>query len=96
MNYPLTADTANTANTANGDFVVGQFYKCTFANPKAKKGENGQPRFTEGMVYMCIANSSSCSETNDNPPTFLVDNGYRAVSCGSDAKLKSTFVLHSA
>lgn len=93
MNYPLTS---TPANTANGDFVAGQFYKCTFANPKAKKGENDQPRFTKDMVYMCIANASSVSETDDNPPTFLVDNNFRAVNVGSDAKIKSTFVPHTA
>lgn len=88
--YPFAASAP--ATIANGDFVPGNLYKCTFANPKAKKGLDGKPRFTEGMVYMCEANSTSTSETVDRPPSFLVDNNFRSVNCGSDAKMKSTFV----
>ena len=96
MNYPIKPDTKTNATVANGDFTPGKFYMCTFANPKAKKGLDGKPRFTEGMVYMCTANSTAKAESRDVPPLFLVDNNFRNVNCGSDAKLKSTFVEYSA
>lgn len=91
--YPLTVTAAaKPAVIVNGDFVPGQLYRCVSVNPKAKKGENGQPRFTEGAVYMCIANATSITETRDIPPTYLVDNNFRAVNCGKDAKLKTAFI----
>lgn len=86
---------AGAANVDNGAFVAGKMYACTFANPKAKKGEDGKPRFTVGMAYMCVANGTSTGETGDRPPLFLVDNNHRGVNCGSDAKLKSRFRLAS-
>lgn len=90
--YPFTVIKQTPVAVAKGAFVPGNLYRCTWANPNAKKGENGQPRFTEGHVYMCIANATSTKESCDTPPVFLVDNGFRAVNVGSDAKIKSTFV----
>lgn len=92
MMYPIVPTTTNApTNTPNGGFVPGQFYICTSVNAKAKPGSNGQPRFTKGSVYMCIKNATSTSETDDTPPTFLVDNGFASVNCGRDAKMKTTF-----
>ena len=90
--YPLNITAPVVSNVKNGEFVPGNLYRCTWANTKAKKGENGQPRFTEGMTYMCIANASSTGETSGRPPTFLIDNNFRAVNVGDDAKMKTTFV----
>lgn len=90
--YPLTIAAPQAQTIKNGDFKPGHLYRCTWANPKAKKGSDGQPRFTEGMTYMCIKNDTSVLETNGRPPTFLVDNGFAAVSVNGDAKIKSTFV----
>lgn len=90
--YPLNITAPKVLNITPGQFLPGHLYRCTWANPKAKKGENGQPRFTEGMTYMCIANASSTTETKDRPPVFLIDNNFRAVNVGTDAKIKSTFV----
>lgn len=92
MQYPMIAQVAAPSTVANGSFVPGNMYRCVTPNAKAKKGENGLPRFTADAVYMCIANATSTSETSDTPPTFLVDNNFRAVNCGRDAKLKTTFV----
>ena len=90
--YPLNIAAPQAQTIKNGDFKPGHLYRCTWANPKAKKGENGQPRFTEGMTYMCIANATSTGETNGRPPTFLIDGNFRAVNVGADAKMKTTFV----
>ena len=90
--YPLNVTAPKISNIALGDFKPGHLYRCTWANPKAKKGEDGKPRFTEGMTYMCVANASSTSETSGRPPVFLIDNGFRCVNVGRDAKMKSTFV----
>ena len=90
--YPLNIAAPTVSTIQNGGFVPGHLYRCKWANPKAKKGENGQPRFTEGMVYMCIANATSTTETSARPPVFLIDNNFRAVNVGADAKIKTTFV----
>lgn len=90
--YPFTPQSTTPSTIANGDFVAGNLYRCVHANPNAKKGENGESRFTQGCVYMAVANATSTSETDDRPPMFLVDNNFRAVNCGRDAKLKSQFV----
>lgn len=95
MKYPFTKDQTTSATVNNGDFTHGKFYECTYANPKAKANSDGSKRFTQGMVYMCVANDSAHAETDDVPPTFLIDNTGRIVNCGSDAKLKSQFVLRS-
>lgn len=90
--YPLTATTVAPATVAAGEFKPGMMYRCVTPNPKAKKGENGQPRFTAGMVYMCVANATA-GDSRDVPPVFLVDNGFRCVNVGRDSKMKTTFVL---
>lgn len=95
MKYPFNKKESVSATIYNGAFTHGKFYECVFANPKSKKNSDGSARFTKGMVYMCVANDTAGAETNDIPPTFLVDNTGRIVNCGSDSKLKSQFILHS-
>lgn len=75
-----------------GQFVLGKKYQCVWANPKAKPGSNGQPRFTVGVDYMTVKNASSVTETSGRPPVFLVDNGFACVSVNADAKIKSLFI----
>jgi len=84
---------ALTKPVANGDFVPGQMYRCSVPNPKAKKGLDGKARFTKDVVYLAIANSTSESESNDRPPVFLIDNNFRSVHVGTNAKIKTKFVL---
>lgn len=95
-------------STHLGAFVPCKMYKCTYANPKAKKvkkitGRNrygqaqfgfSEPRFTVGQMYPCVCNDSA-GDSRDVPPCYLIDNTGRLVNCGSDAKLKSKFELVS-
>ena len=77
----------------NGSFVPGQMYTCIRPNAKAKKGLDGKPRFTADATYLCIANSTSEGESKDRPPVFLIDNNFRSVHVGTNAKIKTTFRL---
>lgn len=75
-----------------GQFVLGKKYQCVWANPKAKPGSDGKPRFTVGANYKTVKNASSVTETSGRPPVFLVDNGDCCVNVGADAKIKSLFI----
>jgi hypothetical protein len=91
--YPFTADVTAPATVALGNFIPGKLYRCTSVNTKAKAGHDGQPRFTVGAAYLCVGNATANAESRDVPPVFLIDNGFRCVNVGTDAKMKSTFVL---
>jgi hypothetical protein len=91
--YPLTHIAAPApAPVAVGSFVPGHMYRCVTPNPKAKVGENGLARFTKDAIYMCVANASAATESNDRPPVFLVDNNFRCVNVGRDSKMTTTFI----
>lgn len=90
--YPTFAAPKTVPVIANGQFVPGNLYRCISVNPKAKPGIDGKPRFTVDGVYMCVANATSVTETSGRPPVFLVDNGFRCVNAGADAKMKTQFI----
>lgn len=90
----VTTTTVEIPIVKNGDFKIGKTYTCVWVNPKAKKGHDGKPRFTIGKTYTCIRNASSTSETSGRPPVFLVDDGFAAVNCGADAKMKTKFIAN--
>jgi hypothetical protein len=74
-----------------GQFTVGKTYTCVWANPKAKPGTNGNPRFKTGSNYTCYTNNLG-TDTDNRPQTYLADDSFAMTNVGHDAKIKSMFI----